>query len=244
MYHIAGPQGLAFTFSLSDISATFRGADGRTGTRQAHPAPDSEPPSIGLTVGTHEELSRPSKRARTAAETEERTKRPVGRPPPSTSTAASEVPLAPPAEACERVILEEHYDKPNSTDPDDEADGSGEGGGDESDMEGDEEDPADVDPDDNIEEVERSSDPSGRQGSPAHAGSPRTPLPGWLQSAFDSCIQECRDRNGQGCPRLYWFHKTFWFPESYSGTPPPLQSSVLSLGSTRSYKDSMPKLQT
>jgi hypothetical protein len=119
----------------------------------------------------------------------------------------STVPSPPLSEARERVVPEDQFNGTNFIEQEAEADGSGEGGGDESDSEGDEEDPAEADLGDDVDEAEPSSEPHR-----AKAKGNRTPLPSWLQLAFEARVQECKDRNTQGSPRLYWFHKTFWFP--------------------------------
>ncbi|KAH6891815.1 hypothetical protein BKA70DRAFT_1537223 [Coprinopsis sp. MPI-PUGE-AT-0042] len=270
-----------FTFSLSDASTSFRGSDGRTGTRNERPAPTPNPAPQTFAL-TQDGSARPAKRARTAAdsESEQRVKRPVGRPRrhpleesfsvefgsfslpaldsrPKASAATRKVPLAPifarksgpplplhasqptrlepvqastssiygrlpevllPSESCERVISEEHYSDHNNAEPDDEADGSGEGRGDESDTEGDEEDPAELNTGDDLDESAHSGESSSsqREQDATKSKRHRTPLPEWLQSAFNARIEQCKDRNSEGQPRLYWQHKTFWFPNQSS----------------------------
>ncbi|KAF5326444.1 hypothetical protein D9611_000570 [Ephemerocybe angulata] len=41
----------------------------------------------------------------------------------------------------------------------------------------------------------------------------RIPLPEEVKKAFDGHIEECRTRNHLGQPRLYWYNKTFRFPQ-------------------------------
>lgn len=69
-------QGFTFTFSLSDMSTTFRGADGRTGSRETPLRVDSEPPG----PSAKHVLSRDGKRAERKPKQVKKAKRPVGRP--------------------------------------------------------------------------------------------------------------------------------------------------------------------
>ncbi|KAH6901944.1 hypothetical protein BKA70DRAFT_1568128 [Coprinopsis sp. MPI-PUGE-AT-0042] len=270
-------QGYTFTFSLNDSATSFRGSDGRTGTRRESEGLSGEGrPSMPMSM--HQDvMGRPSKRRRKAPEAESRVKRPVGRPrkrplwegtsvqlgsfivpgtarsqslpcsgplpstpaerpiplvPIFTRSTISPLPLqtttlsrAPDAPAAtippfgsslnisvglkgvggERIVSEDDGDF-EDVDPDDEADGSGEGAGDESNDEGDDEDPA---------EVNFGSDRD-EDDVPSKAKNYRAPLPDWLQAEFDSCIQDCKDRDSRGWPRLYSHHKTFWFPRQSS----------------------------
>ncbi|KAH6910946.1 hypothetical protein BKA70DRAFT_1398639 [Coprinopsis sp. MPI-PUGE-AT-0042] len=69
-----------FTFSLNDSSTSFRGSDGRTGTRQESQARSTPTPVLPASVSTRDGAERPLKRSRRATEREESVKRPVGRP--------------------------------------------------------------------------------------------------------------------------------------------------------------------
>ncbi|KAH6876506.1 hypothetical protein BKA70DRAFT_1240031 [Coprinopsis sp. MPI-PUGE-AT-0042] len=281
-----GLNDFTFTFSLSSSTTSFRGTDGRTGTRQESPSvPGHEMPgsAVNSSSGVPDGDIRPSKRRRRDEESQERVKRPVGRPrkrplyeghaveigsftvagnsrsqskSASSSTARRAFPLAPIFTRTAASPLSTHTSTstnsqqtsrsaPASTQPPDkdpyipqdrtgervipedgfldifdrenEADGSGEGGGDESDGEGDEEDPGELDGDmGEVNEPEEVLGDSSQENQGAKGKDYRAPLPDWLQSAFDSRVQECRERDSRGWPQLYYRHKSFWFPTTSS----------------------------
>lgn len=58
------------------------------------------------------------------------------------------------------------------------------------------------------DEVENAEETDGLDGSKPY----RTPLPPWLQQAFEARLAESDNRGQDGLPPLYRDHKTFWFP--------------------------------
>ncbi|KAF6741970.1 hypothetical protein DFP72DRAFT_1179861 [Ephemerocybe angulata] len=68
---------------------------------------------------------------------------------------------------------------------------------------------------DDSDDDDGSGDEEHGDGARAHA-KPRSqkPLRPWLLEKFNSCVAQAADRNSEGLPRLYWEHRTFWFPQA------------------------------